>query len=699
MRPRPLLIALACCLVLYGCRHQELVEHVRIVPQVSPVQPRRVQFSPVDDRRLLVVEATGLVGVWDVSDVQAPQLFASIDAGAIDATFSPDAQFIATVGVDGQVHWWSVDGHLQWTSKGRHASPARAIAVAFTFIASGSEDGEVRLWALDGSPLGEQMRVHQGAVVSLAISPRGDLASVGADDAVYLWTHAENAAGPPSAAPKLLYRAESPSYRDRFIGLARMDTSWGWDHSIAFSANGDLVAAALFDDSVRVWSIDGALHAVVLDAHPSRHVRAVAFSPTHDTFATAGFDGTVRQWNFDGSPHGGPIYGHEQVVFSVAFSRHGDRLATAGYDNTLRIWKATGARLVEFPHGHEDRIQTVALAAREPVLAAATEDGDVRLWNLDGTPRGQPLVGHNGPVDVLAISPKDDLVASAGHDGTVRLWDLDGAPLSDALGVGPRIGSIVFSPQSDVWAAGTGPFQVWAKDRALWQRTMRGADRVGKIAFSPRGDFIVTGSVLGDLQVWNRNGSTRTPALKQKWEWITAVAVSPDGDYFAAVDGGGYDRIFGLFNLDGSPRGEPLDGHFGTIEALAFTPKGQLVSAGQDGIVRLWTLPSRQVETIDVGLWIQQLGFWRDLLWIRANGDTIFFYDKNYQLIATMLLRRNGVLTFTPDGWLSGTNEPARFVRMYRDDGTVLSEAQATLHVSSQKVLDALQRSGNAGPS
>jgi WD40 repeat protein len=700
MRLRPYLIALACSSVaLNGCRH-EVVEPVRIVPQVSPIQPRRLQYSPVDGNRLLVVEATGLVGVWDVTTVKAPLLFANIGAEAIDAAFSPDGQSIATAGVDGHVRLWSADGRLKWISKGNHASPARAIAIGSNFLASGSEDGEVRLWGMDGSPLGEPMHTHQGSVVSLAISRRGDLASVGADDAVYLWTHDDHATapGPSNAQPTVLHRSENASVGDHFIGLVRHNPSWGWDHSIAFSPHGDIIAAALLDDSVRLWSIDGTARAVIPDAHPTRHVRAVSFSPTGDRFATAGFDGMIREWNLDGSPHGDPIEGHDRVVFSVAFAPHGDRLATAGYDNAIRIWSPDGVRVAEFPRGHADRVLTVALATHEPAVAVATDTGDARIWNLDGTPRSVPLVGHHGPVVVLAFSPTDDLVVSGGHDGTVRLWALDGSPRSEPLAVGPDLASIVFSPQGDAWAAGTAPFQMWAKDRRLWQQPVPAGDGVRCIGFTPRGDAIVTGSVLGRLQVWNRNGSPRISPLKQKWEWITALAVAPDGDYFAAADGAVNGQFFSLFNMDGSPRGEPLTGHWGAIQALAFTPTGQLAAGGDDGVVRLWTFPSRQVQTIDIGLGIDQLGLWRKALWVRANDDSIFFYDASHQLVATMLLRRNAVLTFTPDGWVSGTDQPTRFVRMFRDNGQMLSDAEAASHVSAEKVLAALKQAGDGTP-
>ena len=113
-------VVLGLALASACTRAERAGETVRIVPQVHPVQPRRVVFAPERENHLLILEATGLVGFWDVTDAERPVRMAWIPAGAIDAAFSADGTEIVTAGWDGKVRWWSRDGTMLRTSKGAH---------------------------------------------------------------------------------------------------------------------------------------------------------------------------------------------------------------------------------------------------------------------------------------------------------------------------------------------------------------------------------------------------------------------------------------------------------------------------------------------------------------------------------------------------------------------------------------------------
>src|SRR5207302_8695149 len=83
-----------------------------------------------------------------------------------------------------------------------------------------------------------------------------------------------------------------------------------------------------------------------------------------------------------------------------------------------------------------------------------------------------------------------------------------------------------------------------------------------------------------------------------------ALALSPDQKLLAVAGSDGVVRVLSV--ADGK-EAHVLKGHAGAISSVAFLPTGtSVVTAGLDGTARVWTLPSKsgepvEMRTIDVG--------------------------------------------------------------------------------------------------
>ena len=116
-------------------------------------------------------------------------------------------------------------------------------------------------------------------------------------------------------------------------------------------------------------------------------VWSVAFSPDGQRLASASWDQTVKIWDSATGKELFALKGHAETVRSVAFSPDGRRLASASNDQTVRIWDSTTGKELSALKGHAGLVSSVAFSPDGQRLASGNEDGSIHLWETASVSR------------------------------------------------------------------------------------------------------------------------------------------------------------------------------------------------------------------------------------------------------------------------------------------------------------------------
>ena len=274
---------------------------------------------------------------------------------------------------------------------------------------------------------------------------------------------------------------------------------------------------------------------VTLEGHTDI-VWSVAFSPNGQILASASWDRTIRLWNPNTGQHKTTLIGHKQDIQSVAFSPNGQTLASASWDRTIRLWNPHTGQLKRILRGRSHGVLAVAFSPDGQILASGNAGPTVvRLWNTTTWQVERTLTGHMGSVESAAFSPDGATLASGSRDETIRLWNSHTGKHIRTIPDAGRVNQLAFSPDGDTLASGS-----WDKTIRLWhphtgklKRTL--PQQTGwrnPVAFSPDGGTLVIGN--RGISLWDiETGQYKEPLIEDIGEAIS-VAFNTDGTMLAS---------------------------------------------------------------------------------------------------------------------------------------------------------------------
>ncbi|MGK7877808.1 MAG: TIR domain-containing protein [Xenococcaceae cyanobacterium] len=459
--------------------------------------------------------------------------------------------------------------------------------------------------------------------------------------------------------------------------------------SISFSPDGKTIATASRDKTVKLWSRDGKLLKTLRGSKTpgygnSGEFTSVSFSPDGKTIAAGNGNGTVQLWDIDGQELPTlTLTGHKIAVWSVSFSPDGQTIATGSTDGTVKLWRQDEQepktwKEIKSWKAHKKWLWRVRFSPDGQTIATASNDKTVKLWNLEGK-KLHTLSKHEDKVLEVSFSPDGQTIATASTNGEVKLWSKDGQELKTLKGHDNWVWSVSFSPDSQTLATGSKDTTVklwsWNRDDQELQ-TLRGYDKpVTRVSFSPDGQTIATGSQDGTVKLWSKDGRELLtfPGHDQS---ILGISFSPDGQTIAT---GSQDGTVKLWNLEGKEL-KTLSGPGDKVFSVSFSRDGTLAAASGNGRVKLWSKDGQELKT-----WsghnniIRSVSFSPDGQTLAtASGDgTVKLWSREGKELQTQNLPRHNdwvlQVSFSPDGKTIATASSDKTVKLWNLEGKELA--------------------------
>jgi len=357
--------------------------------------------------------------------------------------------------------------------------------------------------------------------------------------------------------------------------------------SIVYSPKGNEIAIGCTDDPiVAILSIETKECRRSFRGHDD-DVTSVAYSPQGDRIASASKDRTVKIWDVETRDCLHTLTGHTSFVNCVVYSPSGRQVASSSRDRTVRLWDVKTGECTRVLDGHIGDVDEVVYSPQGDQVASIEwfqGDFSARLWNVSSGDCLLTIAESDVFNFIFMFSPRGDQVASAGDD--LRLWKVETGECLHFLYDYGEITAIMYSPQGDLLASAGSRFTVrlWDTETGVCLRILTGhSGSITSVVFSPKGDRIVSGSMDKTIRLWDVGVKTSRRTSSGHDVSVHIVKSSPRGDQFASCS---TDMTVRLWDVETGTCRHILQDQ---TECVEYSPQGhQIATCSRDNTVRLW---------------------------------------------------------------------------------------------------------------
>jgi len=288
----------------------------------------------------------------------------------------------------------------------------------------------------------KELTGHKARVSALAVSPDGRyLLSGGDDNTLRVWDikvgtrlhKAEcgafitaTAFSPDSAAFAFATTAKNISVRSTGDWAEKFPLAGHAQPArcAAFSPDGKFLASAGWDNTVKIWPMEGDDHSAIRTMeHHSDWISAALFSPDGKTLLSASYDCCAVFWSTDGWGMARQ-YDAKASIYAGAFSPDGKTAALSCEDKTIRLISTETAELADTLKGLPAAAVSLSFSPDGKWLACGCKNGCGALWSVEKKALAALFNAGAGGAKICVFTADSLSVCAGGDDGLLRIFSV-----------------------------------------------------------------------------------------------------------------------------------------------------------------------------------------------------------------------------------------------------------------------------------